>query len=402
MTTEFFRNNRRTLLARLPNDALVVIAANGLMQRSGDTAYRFRQDSNFLYLTGLEDVADAVLFFDHQNEYLILRDKSKVEIIFEGGYNNRNIQDISGIKHILSETEGRAVLKKLLKVRKKVHTITAPRYIVENFYVNPARAKLQRLLKRLKPGIELEDLRLDLARMRQIKQPAEVSALKQAIAITGQGFKEVRSQIAGFKSEQSVQAVFDRVFTENGSQHGYTPIVAYGNNATVLHYASNNQLIGKDQMILMDIGAEVDGYSADISRTYSTGKMSARQKSVYEAVRNVHEAAQAALRPGLKFSDWFRAVEKAMGEELLKLNLITVNRAEEVRRYFPHSVSHSLGLDVHDSCTYETIEENMVLTVEPGLYIPEESIGVRIEDNVLMTKSGAYNLSTSIPTSMIK
>lgn len=396
-TSNFFSGNRQKLRQQAGADNLFVITAQSLLQRSGDTTYPFRQDSNFFYLTGVNE-PDVVLVMTGSEAFLILPKRSKVATIFGGSINCDEIAKISGIKTILDHREGWERYKKLQQSRKSVYTLSqAPPKVtgVDSFYTNPTRRSLLQKLKRLNPRIEFKDLRPTLSSMRQIKQPEEIEAIKRAIAITGEGFKRARAALANGASEFEIEAVFDRVFKENRATHGYQPIVAGGERACVLHYIRNDQPLVPKEVCLLDVGAEYHNYAADITRTYCL-EASDRQQAVMESVRRVQTEAIKLLKPGLAWKAYGKQVEQLMGSELLALGLIKDPSTEAIRTYFPHGISHSLGLDVHDVCDYKTIQENMVITVEPGIYIPEEGIGVRIEDDVLITKTGAKNLSASV------
>jgi Xaa-Pro aminopeptidase len=269
----------------------------------------------------------------------------------------------------------------------------------DSFYTHPARRQLAARLRRMTPGIVLKDARRDLMQMRQIKLPEEVRAIRQAIDITNSALTEVQANLGRFTNEMEIEAELDRSFRLHGAGHAYAPIIAAGGNATTLHYIRNNASLASEHSLLLDVGAEVENYAADITRCYPIG---APNKTVARGLRSCR------IRPGSGHRDAARwpvlahvrpASRKArMGEELQKLGLVTGGHAyEAVRSYFPHGVSHSLGLDVHDVCDYTEIRENMVITVEPGIYIPEEGIGIRIEDDILITKAGAEVLSKPLP-----
>ena len=241
------------------------------------------------------------------------------------------------------------------------------------------------------------DVRGILTEMRQVKQPIEVRAIQQAIHITESAFEKVKTILSPGVAEYELEAEITRVFISRQATHAYQPIIAGGARACTLHYIKNNQVLAEGDLCLFDIGAQYNHYAADITRTLSVnGPMSKRQQLVIEAVQRVHKFALAIIKIGLSWQEYNKQVQHNMGEELIKLGLITENTNKEVRRYFPHSVSHSLGLDVHDVCDYKIMKEDMVITVEPGIYIPEEGIGIRIEDDVLITSMGARNLSTMI------
>lgn len=394
---QFFVSNRQRLMSALGSEAYVVIAGQSLLQRSGDTTFPFRQESNFYYLTGITE-PDIVLVMHAGGEFLILPKKSEAEVIFGGSINCDEIAKISGIMTIYSHIDGWGLVKKLQKSRNKIHTLgVAPSRItgVDTFFANPSRRVLLQKLKRINKNAEYIDIRTQLMRLRMIKQPKEIEAIKRAIAITGDGFVEAKAAFEQHRSEYEIEAVFDAVFKKNQATHGYQPIIAGGQNACVLHYVKNNQQLHDQNLLLMDVGAEVSGYSADITRTY-VQQPSERQQRVLQAVKRVQDYAVEILKPGLAWKTYAQMVNVNMAHELVQLGLIKTPRAPQARTYFPHGISHSVGLDVHDPCDYLVIEEGMVITVEPGIYIPEEAIGVRIEDEVLITPSGAINLSSFI------
>jgi Xaa-Pro aminopeptidase len=398
LSAQFFALNRQNLHRAIGEESLVVVAAQSLMQRSSDTVYPFRQESNFYYLTGITE-PDVVLVMCGNEQFLILPKKSQAELIFGGAIDCDEIAKVSGIMTIYSHNEGWSRLKKLQISRNKVHTLGAPSARItgaDTFFTNPSRRLLLQKLKRSNKNVECVDIREQLCTMRQIKKPEEVEAIQHAIAITAEGFMEVRTAFSQNKSEYEIESVFDSVFKKNQAVHGYQPIVAGGKNACVLHYIKNNQSLRNENLLLMDVGAEVAGYSADITRTYIQ-QPSSRQQAVFQAVIDVQSYAMSILRPGLPWKSYAQMVNKYMAQELVRLQLIKKPHAAQVHAYFPHGISHSLGLDVHDPCSYQVIEEGMVITVEPGIYIPEESIGVRIEDDVLITKTGAKNLSADVP-----
>ena len=400
-TSKYFKDNRLSLTKRLSGSELIVITAQGLMQRSGDVTFPFRQDSNFLYLTGLMNVPDVVLVIDGNNEFLILPKRSETDTIFGGTIDCDNIAKISGIATILSNNDGWRKVEKLQNNRKTIHVVgSAPPQIVgiDSFYTNPARRRLIHKLKRLFPNTKFNDLRTDIMQMRQVKQSVEIEAIKQAITITKSGFAAATKRVRLSAYEYQIEAEFDHVFKQKNATHGYgPPIIAAGANTCILHYHGGLNRFSAGEFILMDVGAEYKGYSADVTRMRKVDAVSDRHMAVYNAVVAVHRYAIGLLRPGLDWREYILKTEEFMGEELVKLGLIQRPERRHIRKYFSHAIGHSLGLDVHDVCDYKTILENMVITVEPGIYIPEEGIGVRIEDDILITKDCANNLSNEIP-----
>ena len=399
MDSKFFKNNRKKLVNRVGNE-LIIISANGLMQRSGDSTYPFNQDSNFYYLTGLSDLQDAILVIGSEEEFIILPKRSTGEEIFGGKIDCDEIAKISGIQNILNNKVGWDKYKKMQQSRKKIMTLLpSPKKVIlsDAFYTNPARRSLLEKLKRINTKIQFTDIRPELMKMRLIKQPEEITAIRRAIEITADGIAAAVKSIDSKSFEYNLEAELDYVFKKNNVVHAFSPIISSGANACTLHNLNRQSRVENNQFLLLDVGAEYLGYSADVSRTYAVGTVSDRHKQVYNSVKEVQDYAIDLLKPDTAWRDWVIAVDDFMGKELIKLGLIKVNSRKNVHKYFSHGIGHSLGLDTHDVCDYKLLQENMVITVEPGIYIPEEGIGVRIEDDILITKNGAINLSEKIP-----
>lgn len=401
-TTEFFAGNRQRLQEELGAN-LIVIPANGLLQRSADTTYPFRQDSNFWYLTGVNE-PDYVLVMNGSSTFLIEPKRGEHRDQWDGAVDKRGLKKRSGISEIEEHHSGWTRLDQLIKKYRKVHTFTPADAYVEHFgfYTNPARATLLDALKKHRK-LELVDIRRTLAQQRQIKQQPELAAIREAIRITGTALGVVRRKIGTYKTEYQVAADITREFIRSGAEgHAYTPIIAGGRNAATIHYVDNNQPITPGELLLLDVGAEVEGYSADITRTYATGSLSRRQRQVYAAVRRVHQAALKLLKPGVQMREYEAKVDAFMATELQKLGLLEdVSDKKKLKKYYPHLVSHFLGLDTHDAADYtQPLAPGMVLTVEPGIYIPDENIGIRIEDDVLITETGVEVLSMNIPSEL--
>lgn len=398
-STEFFVNNRKRLRELFVGTAPIVITANGVLQRNGDSSYAFRQDSSFWYLTGINE-PDIILVIDKSKEYLIIPQHEKSKEVFDGAIDREALQQISGIETIHSLVDGWKLLSNRLRKVKHVATLGAsPSYIKQQgFYTNPARAKLIEQIKDANKELELLDLRPQLTVMRMVKQEQELHAIQEAIDITVKTFKYIQKH--QYQYEYQLEAAITRQFRLAGAiGHGFTPIVSAGARACVLHQNANNDLIGEKDFVTVDIGAEVDNYSADITRTYSQTKSpTKRQRAIYSAVLAVQDYALSLIKPGALLKENEQLIEHFMGEKLRELGLIKTIDRESVREYFPHATSHFLGLDVHDVGDYtRPLEPGMVLTVEPGIYIAKESIGVRIEDDVLVTAKGHKVLSARLP-----
>lgn len=381
--------------------APIVITAHGQLQRSADATFPFQQEPNFWYLTGINE-PDVVLVMDKNKEYIILPEQSTYQQIFDGSVDANALQKISGIDTIYAYDEGWKQLASRLKKVKHVATLPPPpQYVaVYGMYTNPARRALIRAMKKENDTLELLDLQQHMIRLRSVKQDSEITAIKQAIEITAKGLQAVSrpSTLSKYAYEYEVEADLTRSFRRNGSQHAFDPIVAGGTRACVLHNTGNNGQLSADELLLFDIGAESHGYAADISRTVSLGEPTKRQQAVFSVVREVQNYAYEQLKPGVLLKDYEQLIEHFMGEKLRELGLIKTIETDTVRTFYPHATSHHLGLAVHDVYDDRPLEPNMVITVEPGIYIPEEGIGIRIEDDVRITETGIEILSAALPT----
>lgn len=397
---DFFVGNRRRLQKLFTGTAPIVITGNGTLQRNADTSYPFRQDSSFWYLTGL-DVPEAILVIDKEREYLIVPDRSPVDEVFGQAHDFASWSKRSGIKKIYEQKEGLRRLKN--KVRKVKHVATLSASAAYNpdyaLYANPARARLIEQLKGFNPEVELLDLREHLANLRVVKQPQELAAIEKAIAITSATLHSVSKKLGSYDSENEIEADITRGFRRGGALgHGFPPIVAAGKNTCHLHQERNNSSLDQAHHLYLDVGAEVENYTADITRTYFLTKPTKRERAILDAVKEVAEYARSNLKPGISIRDNEKLIEQFMGEKLRELGLIKSITKESVRKYYTHACSHYLGLDAHDSGDYDMpLKPGVVLTVEPGIYIPEEGFGVRYEDDVVVTARGIRNLSKGLP-----
>lgn len=400
---DFFTGNRERLRQLFTGTAPIIVTANGLLQRGSDEAYAFHQDGSFWYLTGCDE-PDVLLVMDKQKEYLIIPTRGDVRQAFDGAIDIDGLKSRSGITEIVDEREGWHRLEKRLKKVKNVATLAAnPSYIEHlGVYANPSRAALIHQIKKINSEAELLDLRPHLARMRMVKQAPELEALQQAIDITIDTIKTVTksTKLAKYAYEYELEADITRSFRVHGAMgHSFTPVVASGPRTCTLHHITNDAALERGGLIVLDIGAEYEHYAADIARTVSFAEpMTHRQKVVYEAVCEVQDYAFSLLKPGVTMHTYEKQVETFMGEKLRELNLIKTITRDTVRTFFPHATSHFLGLDAHDDGDYDRpLEPGVVLTVEPGIYIPTESIGVRIEDDVVITDTGIKNISGRLP-----
>ena len=401
MKPDFFTRNRAAFCAQLPANSFVAIAGFTSMQGANDQAAPFEQEGNFWYLTGLEEPDWRLLIdVDSGEEWLVSPTRNFARQMFDGSVTSEQATARSGVKNIVSKKEGAEILKRLLTSKKHAHTVKPlPLRRHYGLVSNPAPAQLVAQLK----GVEVVDARLMLARQRAIKQPEELAEMQVAIDATIDGFTAVLKQLKNCRTEYEVDGILTGTFRGNGFTHAFAPIIASGSNACVMHYPLPKSSLKQDDWLLMDIGARRDRYGADITRTLPIGNPGARHIAVYEAVERMHGYFFNSLHAGANVKECFTNAYKYVGEELKKLGVISTVKLDEtsVFKFMPHAIGHGLGVDTHDPLGRpETLLENMVLTVEVGAYIPEEGIGVRLEDDVRITKDGAVNMSGSLPISL--
>jgi Xaa-Pro aminopeptidase len=403
-TSEFFAANRARLRELFTGTAPIVLTANGLLQRGADSTFPFHQDATFWYLTGCDE-ADVVLVIDKDKEYLIVPVREGARATFDGAIDETELMRRTGITTVLHAAEGWKQLASRLRKVKHVATLPAsPKYIEQyGMYTNPARRQLIGKMKAENASLELLDISQHVARMRMVKQPAEIAALQAAIDVTVDSLKDAlkASKRNKYIYEYEIEAELSRGFRARGGRgHAFEPIVASGKRACVLHNVANNGTLAADELLICDVGAEYQHYAADITRTVALGNPTHRQEAVFEAVREVQEYAKTVLKPGVLLKEYEKQVEQYMGEKLRELGLIKTIDHDSVRTYYPHATSHFLGLNVHDVGDYDRpLEPGVVLTIEPGIYIADEGLGVRIEDDAVITEDGVRILSGRLPRS---
>ena len=397
----FFVRNRQRLTTQLSGGSFA-LAAYTKMQRGHDMAGMFEQEANFWWLTGI-DAPDWWVIVDgaRQRTWLVMPEVDETHQIFDGSLSSEAAKEVSGADEVLTSDQGLKLLRNMAKKHSVIHTLgDFPNADYLDFTLNPAPKKFHDLLIRTFRSVQ--DCRKDMAQLRALKQPAEIQALKQAIALTIDAFNETKAKLTQLKTEYEVEAEFTYYFRRHNAQHAYDPIVAAGGNACTLHYGDNAAKLKKRELLLMDIGARSGGYPADITRTWAIGEPTKRQKEVHAAVRTAQQKIITLIAPDLAVDAYQREVDAIMTDALLGLGLMKHRGDEKAyHRYFPHAVSHGLGVDVHDSLGRpKRLVADMVLTVEPGIYIPEEGIGVRIEDDILVTSDGCMNLSGALSTDL--
>lgn len=400
MKAEFFTENRKKLGTELKG-GLIVLTAFNKMQRTPDDAYAFEQEANFWYLTGIQE-ADWHMIFDgtRGKSWLVRPDTDPHLVTFNGQLSDKQAMAVSGIQEVISKDDMLTLLRQLKRSHDLVHTLIQPKEIKRyGFVANPAQAKMTELLDR--NFQKVLDCRRELVRMRAIKQPAEITEIKKSIAVTKKAFDRIQSNLSSYKYEYEIEADITHTFNQSAARHGYDPIVANGKNACTLHYGKNEAKLQKGKPLLIDVGAKIGSYSADITRTYSIGAPTKRLVEVYGVVKTAQENIISSLRPTLSLKDLQHIVEKEMSTAIQKLGLAGDDPLTKLPRYFPHAIGHGLGVDIHESLGYDSLQEGMVLTIEPGIYIPDEGIGVRIEDDILITKKCYTNLSARISKDLV-
>jgi Xaa-Pro aminopeptidase len=350
---------------------------------------------------------DAVLVCDEDREYLIVQKREGVRAAFDGTVDYEAIKHTSGIETVYEPEEGWEKFAARLRETKRVATADAAAPYIEFFgmYSNPARARLIQRMKEVNSELAIRDIRDQLGTMRRIKQPDELVAIRQAINITIDGLLHVTkpNRLHVYNYESEPEADLTCYFRKHGASHAFDPIIAGGQNACTLHYLANDDPLQAGELLMFDVGAGYDHYASDIARTIlPNGEPTPRQLAVHKAVEEVQDYAMSLLKPGVVVVEYEKQIEAFMGQKLRELKLIKTVSREDVRHYFPHATSHYLGIDPHDIGAYDQpLEPNVVLTCEPGIYIPEEGIGVRIEDDILITEDGNENLSARLSRGLV-
>lgn len=397
-----FHTKNRAKLRKAVKDELIIIAGNGMVQASADRALPFVQDSHFFYLTGITE-PDVMLVMDGKTEYLVIPERDVVRTAFEGAVDTSELEAVSGIASIKTAPEAWKELTERIGLLDTIATLEAAPVYIEHYemFANPSRARLLQQIRKIKTEITVTDVRRTIAVYRMVKSAYEIKMIKRAIKETAKLFKAIERKRQTAKNEADLAAEISKIAIKNQLTNAYEPIIASGKNALTLHYVKNNAPLDKNSMLLLDIGLQYKGYAADITRTISFNPTQ-RQQEVFDAVKTVHEFALSIIKPGMTMREYELQVQDCMGQQLQKLGLIQESTKEAIRKYYPHATSHFLGIDVHDVADYELpFKANMVLTVEPGIYIHEENIGIRLEDDVQITKTGVKVLSDMLPKNII-
>lgn len=393
--------------------SLAVFNSNDIFTTGADTSLPFHQHRNIFYLSGVDqEESILVLFPEAQNkahrELLFVKETNDHIAIWEGEKLNKvRATEVSGIASIHWLSDFDRLFRELMA---EVQTV----YLDTNEHYRQAvemETREDRFIKKTKakyPAHQWERSYPILEQLRGVKEAEEIDLIQKACAITNQGFRRILGFVKPGVMEYEIEAEFSHEFLRNRSRgFAYTPIIASGHNACVLHYIENNKSCKDGDMLLLDVGAEYANYSSDMTRTIPVnGKFTARQKAVYQAVQRVKDEATKLLVPGTMWDAYHLEVGKMMTAELLGLGLLdkadVQNESADwpaYKKYFMHGTSHHMGLDTHDYGALKTpMQSNMVYTVEPGIYIPAENLGIRLEDDIVIQDKGEpFNLMADIP-----
>jgi Xaa-Pro aminopeptidase len=410
--SSLFSENRKKYVAHLSEKSIAIFNSNDEMPRNGDANFLFRQQSDLFWLTGIDQEQTILVLAPHHpiseyRELLFVRKTNEHIAVWEGHkYTKEEARAASGIQSVYWLDDFQSLLPVLMHHSDKVYLNLNEndRFVTEVPYRDQRFAAS---LREKYPHHQYERSAPLMAALRVIKSDTEIQLMRTACDITDKAFRRVLRFTRPGVNECEIEAEIIHEFIRNrATGHAYTPIIASGPNACVLHYNENNKDCKAGDVILLDFGAEYANYAADLSRSIPvSGKFSARQRDVYNAVLRVMRAARKMLMPGTIISKYHEEVGWVMQEELIKLGLLDAEAVKKqdpksplYKKYFMHGTSHFLGLDVHDiGSRYEPLESGMVLTCEPGIYIPEEGLGIRIENDILITSKGPVDLMEQIP-----
>ena len=413
IASDLFIKNRKKFTAAMQPNSVAVFNSNDIYPVSADSTLPFAQHRDIFYLSGVDQEESILLLFPdapyaHQKEILFLKETNEHIAVWEGEkLTKERAFEVSGIKNVIWLQDFDKTLKELMSYAETIYINTNEHYRA-NIETETREGRFVKKWKADYPAHRVAKSNPILQRIRSVKEQEEMDLIQQACDITEKGFKRILSFVKPNVMEYEIEAEFAHEFLRNRSKgFAYTPIIASGNNANVLHYIENNQECKAGDLILLDVGAEYANYSSDMSRTIPvSGKYTARQKQVYNAVLKVKNEATKLLTPGTLWKEYHVEVGKLMTSELLGLGLLDKANVQNenpdwpaYKKYFMHGTSHHMGLDTHDyGLLREPMQANMVFTVEPGIYIPQEGFGIRLEDDVVIQANGEpFNFMRNIP-----
>ncbi|HLP77438.1 MAG TPA: aminopeptidase P family protein [Candidatus Paceibacterota bacterium] len=409
--SRLFIENRQRLASLLPSNSLAVVNANDVCPTNSDGTQTTIPNSDLFYLTGVEQEQSILVLYpdaddEKHRELLFLREPTTENELWEGHkLTRKEAQELTGIRSIHWLSEFPRLFHRLICESDHVflNSNEHKRAVIE---VESREARFVAETQRKYPLHNYRRLAPLLHRLRAVKSDIELGLIQKACDLTGAGFQRVARFTKPGVGEQEIEAEFAHEFIRNGARFAYLPIIATGGNACCLHYVANDRVCRKGELLLLDVAANYANYNADLTRTIPvSGRFTRRQKQVYNSVLRVLRQCIAGLTPGKKIKVWQQEAEQMIEKELVDLGLLTLREIKQqnpdrpaFKKYFMHGVGHPLGLDVHDvGITTNPMQAGWVMTVEPGIYIPEEGFAVRLEDDVLVTDNGPVDLMASIP-----
>lgn len=412
ISNTLFVENRKRFVANLKPKSLAILHSNNVMPRNGDASYEFKQNSDMFWLTGIDQEECAVVIFpdspvEAYREALFIKRTNEHIAVWDGHkYTKEEAAAASGIKQVFWMDEFDSLMRPVINMAEFVYLNTNENDRASNTAPYKDFTFALQMRERF-PLHKYERAAPILQRLRSVKSPLEVEYMKHAIEISNKMFQRVLRFVKPGIKEYEVEAEVIHEFIRNGAAgHSFTPIVASGKNACVLHYIDNADICRDGDLLLLDTGTDYGNYISDMTRTFPVnGRFSKRQKEVYNAVLKVMQEAKKMLKPGVLLMEYHAEVCKVMEQELIALGLLTQAdiKAQNpawpaFKKYYMHGTSHFLGLDVHDvGMRYEPMQAGMMFSCEPGIYIPEEGIGIRLENEILITETGCIDLMAHIP-----
>jgi Xaa-Pro aminopeptidase len=412
---DLFTSNRKKLLKELKAHSIAVLNANDIMPTNSDGTMRFRQNSDLFYLTGV-DQEETILVLcpdfpdEKYHEVLFLKETSELIATWEGHkLTKEEAQEKTGIRTVLWLSEFPKLFNMMMVMGDVEHVyLNTNDHYRADVPLELREARFVKWCQQKYPLHRYERLAPIMHRLRSVKSKHELALMQEACDITAKAFERILQFVKPGVKEFEIEAELAHEFLRNGSRgFAYEPIIASGESSCVLHYIDNDKECKDGDVLLLDVGAEYANYNADLTRTIPvSGKFTRRQKDVYNAVLRVQHAAMKMLKPGVLYFEYHKEVQKITEGELIKLRLIDKHDVKTqdknkplFSKYFMHGTGHQLGLDVHDvGSMYHKMQVGQVWTVEPGIYIREEGIGVRIENNVVIQKDGIFDLMRNIPS----
>ncbi len=408
-----FTKNRAKFTAQMKPKSIAVFNSNDVFTTGADSTMPFKQSSDLLYLSGADQEESMLLLFpdalnENHREILFLTETNEHIAIWYGAkYSKEEAKKVSGIKTVYWLSEFKKVFFDLMTEAETVYFNTNEHYR-QAIEIETREDRFIRQCKTDFPAHKWEKSNQILQQIRGVKEPEEIELIQKACNITEKGFRRILPFVKPGIMEYEIEAEFMHEFLRNRSKgFAYTPIIGSGYSACVLHYIENNKECKDGDLILMDVGAEYANYSSDMTRTIpANGRFTKRQRAIYDAVLRVKNEATKLLVPGAIWAEYHKEVGKIMTSELIGLKLIDKADVQNedpawpaYKKYFMHGTSHHLGLDTHDYGALKTpMKAGMVFTVEPGIYIPDENLGLRIEDDVVIQEKGEpFNLMRNIP-----